>query len=418
MTNQGKPVFEYHVAPPEKQNRWGVLLRIFLVIPYALFAGFMVYAAALLTFFAWFCMIFTGRNPYHDFNSKALRAYQRYSGYSLLLTSKYPAFSLEEDPDYAITSQLEKGPLVRMKVLFRLILMIPVLLVDWIVSYGLILIVIFSWFTLLIRGKLPKTLHDTIAASIRFQGRVTGYVLLLQDPYPRGLFGDKITTPDGDDVLEIDHEEVEPTISPTPVSESSSDGLENSDEFSTSLSAMPPPHVADVELADSQGQSDAARSWLMVLSAGTKRLLVVVLVLGTVAVSLYVIYRPHWKYQTAIVSNVSTSTWKSEYRIDVVNIRNDVLGYQSVFDAKHPNWSTVTKDCVALQNQYNVFDTVPYYPQAGPDQYLLSGLRAIYAGMNGCITIIAPYKVLKAMPYLSTQFATGTADLKTFLDQT
>jgi hypothetical protein len=130
MSNPDKPVFEFHVAPPEKQNRWGVLLRIFVAIPQAVFAVALTYAAVLLTFFAWFYMIFTGRNPYHAFNSKALRAYQRYSGYICLLTSTYPPFSLEEDPDYALTSELEQGQLVRMKVLFRIILVIPVLIVD------------------------------------------------------------------------------------------------------------------------------------------------------------------------------------------------------------------------------------------------------------------------------------------------
>jgi hypothetical protein len=115
MTDPRKPVFEFRAAPPAKQNRWGVLLRVFLVIPQLLFAGLLLYAAVALTFFAWFYAVFTGRNPYHEFNSKALRTYQRFTGYFYFLTSEYPPFSLDEDPDYAMASQLEQGELGRGK---------------------------------------------------------------------------------------------------------------------------------------------------------------------------------------------------------------------------------------------------------------------------------------------------------------
>jgi hypothetical protein len=418
MSNPDKPVFEFHVAPPEKQNRWGVLLRIFVAIPQAVFAVALTYAAVLLTFFAWFYMIFTGRNPYHAFNSKALRAYQRYSGYICLLTSTYPPFSLEEDPDYALTSELEQGQLVRMKVLFRIILVIPVLIVAWILSFGILLMVIFSWFALLVRGTLPKTVHYAIAACIRFQGRVSAYLLLLQDPYPRGLFGDKASTLDVNELPEAEIEGTEPTPSPAPVSELSMPEPPSSEEVAAPFRSMPPPHLSDVEATNMEDRSDATRSWLLTLSAGTKRLIVVAMILGAVAGGLYTAFVPKWNFQANGLSSVSASTWNSNYRSDVINLRNAVSGFQSAFDAKHPNWTTVTNDCVALQNQYNVFDDVPYYPQVGPDQNLLSGLRAIYSGFNGCVTIIAPYKVAKALPYLTSQFETGTADLKTFLQQT
>lgn len=42
MSNSDKPVFQFRAAPPEKQNRWGVLLRGFLVIPQFIFVFFML----------------------------------------------------------------------------------------------------------------------------------------------------------------------------------------------------------------------------------------------------------------------------------------------------------------------------------------------------------------------------------------
>ncbi|HWD95442.1 MAG TPA: hypothetical protein VG246_03385, partial [Acidimicrobiales bacterium] len=71
MSTPAKPVFQFAAAPPERQRRWGVLLRLFVAIPQLVFAVFMIYAAFILTFFAWFYMIFTGRNPFFEFSSKA-----------------------------------------------------------------------------------------------------------------------------------------------------------------------------------------------------------------------------------------------------------------------------------------------------------------------------------------------------------
>ena len=71
-------MFQFNTAPPAKQNRWGVFFRGFMALPQAVFAGGTLYVSIFLTFFAWFYMIFKGRNPYHDFNSKVVRVYVRY----------------------------------------------------------------------------------------------------------------------------------------------------------------------------------------------------------------------------------------------------------------------------------------------------------------------------------------------------
>ncbi len=178
--------------------------RVFVDIPQAIVAGFMLYAAFVLTFFAWFYMIFTGRNPFFEFSSKAVRAYQRNYGYLFFLTSRYPPVSLEGDPNYATASQLGQGQLGRAKVLFRVILMIPVLIVWWVLGYGTALLGLVSWITLLIRRRLPRPLHEAMTAIIRFQGRILAYGLLLQDPYPRGLFGDRVTRSEVDAPSDVD----------------------------------------------------------------------------------------------------------------------------------------------------------------------------------------------------------------------
>jgi Domain of unknown function (DUF4389) len=419
MSNPGKPVFQFSVAPPQKQNRWGVLLRIIVALPQWVFAAFLLYGAWVLTLFAWFYMIFKGRNPYQDFNAKAVRAYQRALGYTYLLTSEYPPFSLDEVPDYPMASLLEPGALVRTKVLFRLILMIPVLIVWWILGFGLALLGFVSWVTLLIRGTLPKALHDSIAAIIRFDGRVLAYVLLLQDPYPRGLFGDKVPSTDTAVASEADHVAVASATQSLAGAPETSVNAATTDLPPTTANSDDPLDEGESFVAAEVTDTRLARSWTMSLTSSAKRVMVVTLVVGTVAAGLYTAFVPHWQDRTTTLSNnISASSWNSQYRSDVVNFQNAVTGYESTLEKSHHEWTAILNGCESLQSQYAVFDSVPYYPQTGPDQNLLSGLSTLYTNLNNCVDIIAPYKVSRALPYLVTQLKTGSSDLETFLQQT
>jgi hypothetical protein len=418
MTEPRKPVFEFRAAAPARQNRWGVLLRIFLVIPQAFFAGLVLYAAVFLTFFAWFYILFTGRHPYHDFNSKALRTYQRFTGYLYFLTSDYPAFSLDEDPNYALASQLDQGELGRAKVFFRIILMIPVGIVSWVLSYGLALLGFVSWIILLIRGTLPRPIHNAIVAIVRFNGRVAAYVLLLQDPYPRGLFGDKAPLAEYEVLSPLD--QAEPVILSTAAGPSGDSAADTPVDTDDVVSGPPTfrPYPIGRETAENEMSSDEAKLWRLALSSGSKVVVTVALVIGVVAAGLYVRFA-HFNrtVRQGVESNVSAATWNSRYRSDVVNLRNETTRFQSTFDAKRPDWSTLLSDCQAVQSSYKAFDSVPYYPFQGPDQTLISGLQSIYSGYNDCLTVVAPYKVAKAMHLLATQFNQGQADLATFLQQ-
>ncbi len=375
----------------------------------------MIYAASVLTFLAWFYMIFTGRNPFFEFTSKAVRAYERANGYLYLLTSRYPRISLEEDPEYVMASELEQGQLGRAKVLFRIILMIPVLIVSWILGYGLALIGFVSWIIVLIRGKLPTSLHEALVAIIRFQGRVLAYVFLLQDPYPRGLFGDKSTVVDADVAPFAERTDIEAMSSPLGIDQATGGAPTSADHSSAVDAAL----HDDSDHGDSVEGSDMtnSQSWALTLSAGARRILVAALVIGVVAGGLYTAFVPRWRFRPNIETNISASAWNSQYRSDVVGLRHAMSSYHTTLNSMHPNWSTLLNDCQNLQNDYKVFDTVPFYPGSA-DVRLVTGLGAIYTGLNDCVTVIAPFKVSKAMPVLAKQLQTGSTDLNDFLQQT
>jgi hypothetical protein len=72
----------------------------------------------------------------------------------------------------------------RLTTFFRLILLIPLVIVAYI--YGIIAFaaLIISWFAIVITGQFPLSLYDFIAGYTRFITRVTSYGTLMCDPYP------------------------------------------------------------------------------------------------------------------------------------------------------------------------------------------------------------------------------------------
>jgi len=86
---------------PDAQNQLGrgwPLIKWFLAIPHYVVIFFLAIAVFWVTVYVWFAILFTGRYPrgLFDFTVGVFRWGLRVSAYALLLiTDKYPAFSLE-----------------------------------------------------------------------------------------------------------------------------------------------------------------------------------------------------------------------------------------------------------------------------------------------------------------------------------
>jgi len=86
---------------PDVQTELGrgwPLVKWFLAIPHYIVLFFLAIAAFVVWIIAWFAILFTGRYPrtIFDFTSGVLRWALRVEAYAfLLITDKYPAFSLE-----------------------------------------------------------------------------------------------------------------------------------------------------------------------------------------------------------------------------------------------------------------------------------------------------------------------------------
>ncbi len=74
--------------------------------------------------------------------------------------------------------------LSRLSTFFRIILVIPQLVVLYFVQIVAGILLFVSWFAILFTGKYPKGLFDFVSGYLRWSTRVSGYPSLLTDKYP------------------------------------------------------------------------------------------------------------------------------------------------------------------------------------------------------------------------------------------
>ncbi len=183
-------------AEPADQRRLTVLVRLILAIPHLVMLWVLTIAAEVVAVICWFAALFTGRLPdgLAEFQVGYLRWATRYYAYLFLLTDVYPPFEFA-DADYPVRLRAEPGQLNRLAVLFRIILVIPAWIVGVLLGYGLSFLVMFvTWLIVLIAGRMPRPLHEALAAAVRYEVRVSGYLLMLTARYPGGLYGDPATS--------------------------------------------------------------------------------------------------------------------------------------------------------------------------------------------------------------------------------
>jgi len=265
-------------AGPAPQSRTTVAFRLLLAIPQFIVLWALAIAAYVITIIGWFAALFTGRLPAFaaEFLAGFLRWQTRVFGYTFLLTDEYPPFTLE-DADYPIRVAVRPGRLNRLAVLFRFLLLIPAWIVQVVVAYGALTLVQFvSWLVVLISGQMPDTLYQALAAALRYQARVYGFACMLTSAYPGGLYGDLMTVP--------------------------GDGYGSAAE-----AAMAP--------------------WLLVLSAGAKRLMTGFVILGTLLIAGQTVLE-------AVATSGAVSRAEASYQLqtDIVPVGNAINDYPA--DAK------------------------------------------------------------------------------------
>jgi hypothetical protein len=193
----------------EPLSRWLWLVKWLLAIPHFIVLALLWVAFVVLSVVTWLAVVITGRYPrgIFDFNLGVLRWTWRvsYYGYGALGTDRYPPFSLDREPDYPATLDVEyPGTQSRLTAFARLVLAFPHLLIigvfvgggaywmdhasgwDFTAPWsGLIgLLVLIAGFALLFTGRYPRGLFQLVVGLNRWVLRVVAYAALMTDEYP------------------------------------------------------------------------------------------------------------------------------------------------------------------------------------------------------------------------------------------
>lgn len=178
----------YEADYTERHSRLTTFFRGLLTIPWLLVAVFWGLGALVCTVGAWFAIVFTGRYPagLYAFNAKAHRYIARVNGFHALLTDVWPPFDGDEHADYPVRLVIP-APLPhysRAKTAFRIILMIPVMIVAYLFNLLLGIVVILSWVVIVITGKEPRGLFDLMKMSLTYVARAGVYYGLMSEQFP------------------------------------------------------------------------------------------------------------------------------------------------------------------------------------------------------------------------------------------
>ncbi len=177
---------------PLEVARWRPLVHWLLSIPYYIVLYVLQIVLGVITFVAWFIILFTGNLPdsIFDFMTSVHRFQWRYSSYLLFLREPYPPFEIVgsavdagTDPPTRFSVE-HPDHLSRGLIFVKWLLAIPHYVVLFFLAIGAVIGGLIGFFAVLITGRWPEGLRDFIVGFHRWAYRVQAYVYLLTDVYP------------------------------------------------------------------------------------------------------------------------------------------------------------------------------------------------------------------------------------------
>jgi len=172
----------------DRRSRLTVFFRAILVIPLYLWLALYAIAASIAIVVAWFVILVTARYPedLYRFVSGYLRVLTLTTAYSALLCDRYPPFAPAPDDSYPVRMHFA-GPLEhysRLKTLLRVVLAIPIYVMRYAMNLVLELCAVVAWFVIVVLGRLPRGLFDTLMLVNSYIARSDAYLFLLTETYP------------------------------------------------------------------------------------------------------------------------------------------------------------------------------------------------------------------------------------------
>lgn len=183
--SQGYPI-QYDVAYPDHLSRGLIFIKWLLAIPHFIVLYLLTLAWEVVTFIAFFAILFTKKYPAGLFKfAVGVRRWQaNVNAYVWLLRDEYPPFSMDAG-QYAVAYDVAyPTELSRWLIFIKWLLIIPNLIVMVLFAIVAVLLTIVAWFAILFTGQFPRSLFDFVVGVHRWSERVNGYLSLFTDQYP------------------------------------------------------------------------------------------------------------------------------------------------------------------------------------------------------------------------------------------
>jgi hypothetical protein len=176
---------------PLNVARWRAIGNPIMIIPHIIFIYILSAVLGVITFIAWFAILFTGRYPpgLFDFAVGVMRYRWRVGTFCLFMREPYPTFGLPGGPadpgnDPAKLSFQRPEKLSRGLIFVKWLLVIPVYFVLVVLGIGASIALLIAFFAVLFTGKWPEGLRKYVIGVARLGFRMGFYICLLTDVYP------------------------------------------------------------------------------------------------------------------------------------------------------------------------------------------------------------------------------------------
>ena len=171
----------------DEYHRFLPLVKWLLAFPHYIVLFFLGIGVIFVKIVAFFAVLFTARYPrgMYDYVAGVFRWSWRVSAYVYLLRDEYPPFTLDEDPSYPATFEIEYPERIdRWRPLVQWLLAIPYLIVAGVLVLVAGVVSFIGIFVIMFTKELPKGMFDLILIPYRWQFRGATYAYFMVDRYP------------------------------------------------------------------------------------------------------------------------------------------------------------------------------------------------------------------------------------------
>ncbi|HZA75362.1 MAG TPA: DUF4389 domain-containing protein [Acidimicrobiales bacterium] len=189
---QGYPA-TFEVDRADRIANWRPIVQWLLAIPHVVILYVLGIVSEVVGIISWFAILITGKLPegLATLQCLYLRYNNRVISYVAFLREEYPPFAFETvapDPGTYPPVRTNFVPELenrnRLTVAFRIILVIPQMIVLAFLGIAAFVAGVIAFFAVLFTGHWPDGLRTFVVGVMRWGTRVNAYFLLLTDEYP------------------------------------------------------------------------------------------------------------------------------------------------------------------------------------------------------------------------------------------